>query len=313
MSGGSSRFLRKLNYILLLGYYTFTNFYRQPWHQKVGWPGKWSGQVTGHLLYLCIYCNYQQDNWSKLLPLAEFTYNNAPHSTTGVSPFFANKGYDLLIAVHPGAKITDLCARHYTVNFNVLHKFLHNHMKDAQDAMTCSANQDWMVPPPFQVSNCIYVCTDHIHTNHAAWKLAEQKIGPFLIVSQPSSMSFTLWLPATIWIHPVFHVSQLEPENPNTFQDWEQPPLPPIFIEREPEYLIERIIDSKYNWAQQYCQLSYHVKWVRYPISNNVSDWILATAFDDNASKCLAEAYHDHQPLKPSLEKLATDWATRLD
>ena len=38
--------------------------------------------------YLRIYCNYQQDNWSKLLPLAEFTYNNAPHSM-GVSPFFA--------------------------------------------------------------------------------------------------------------------------------------------------------------------------------------------------------------------------------
>jgi len=43
--------------------------------------------------YLCIYCNYQQDNWSKLLPLAEFAYNNAPSATTGVSPFFANKGY----------------------------------------------------------------------------------------------------------------------------------------------------------------------------------------------------------------------------
>ena len=43
--------------------------------------------------YLCIYCNYQQDNWSELLPLAEFAYNNAPSVTTGVSPFFANKEY----------------------------------------------------------------------------------------------------------------------------------------------------------------------------------------------------------------------------
>ena len=38
--------------------------------------------------YLQIYCNYQQDNWLKLLPLAEFAYNNTPHSSTGVSPFF---------------------------------------------------------------------------------------------------------------------------------------------------------------------------------------------------------------------------------
>ncbi len=34
--------------------------------------------------YLRVYCNYQQDDWLGLLPLAEFTYNNTPSSTTGV-------------------------------------------------------------------------------------------------------------------------------------------------------------------------------------------------------------------------------------
>ena len=43
--------------------------------------------------YLRVYCNYQQANWSDLLPIAEFAYNNAPNATTGISPFFANKGY----------------------------------------------------------------------------------------------------------------------------------------------------------------------------------------------------------------------------
>jgi len=51
--------------------------------------------------YLHVYCNYQQDNWSKLLLLAEFAYNNAPSTNTGVFPFFANKGYYLNITVHP--------------------------------------------------------------------------------------------------------------------------------------------------------------------------------------------------------------------
>jgi len=55
--------------------------------------------------YLCVYCNYQQDNWSKLLPLVEFAYNNVPSVTTGVSPFFANKGYYLNITVHPECDI----------------------------------------------------------------------------------------------------------------------------------------------------------------------------------------------------------------
>jgi len=55
--------------------------------------------------YLRVYCNYQQDNWSELLPFAEFAYNNAPSATTGVSPFFANKGYHLNITVHPKCDI----------------------------------------------------------------------------------------------------------------------------------------------------------------------------------------------------------------
>ena len=51
--------------------------------------------------YLRIYSNYQQDNWSKLLPLVEFAYNNAPNATTGISPFFANKGYNPNLSIHP--------------------------------------------------------------------------------------------------------------------------------------------------------------------------------------------------------------------
>ena len=42
--------------------------------------------------YLRIYCDYHQDNWSQLLPLAEFVYNNAKSASTGTSPFYANYG-----------------------------------------------------------------------------------------------------------------------------------------------------------------------------------------------------------------------------
>lgn len=63
--------------------------------------------------YLRIYCNYQQDNWLKLLPLAEFAYNNAPRTSTGASPPEAN---DPLIAVYTDADITELRAWHFAIN-----------------------------------------------------------------------------------------------------------------------------------------------------------------------------------------------------
>ena len=51
--------------------------------------------------YLHLYVNYDQDNWAALLPLAEFAYNNAPHSSTNMSPFFATYGYHLTLDIAP--------------------------------------------------------------------------------------------------------------------------------------------------------------------------------------------------------------------
>ena len=70
--------------------------------------------------YLHVYCNYQQDNWSELLSLIEFAYNNALSATTGVSPFFANKGYYLNITVHPKCDITSSQAHDFTIDLNEL-------------------------------------------------------------------------------------------------------------------------------------------------------------------------------------------------
>ena len=56
--------------------------------------------------YLRVYCNYQQSNWSNLLPIAEFAYNNAPNAMTGLSPFYANKGYHPNLSIHPERDVT---------------------------------------------------------------------------------------------------------------------------------------------------------------------------------------------------------------
>ncbi len=43
--------------------------------------------------YLRHYVNAKQNNWVQLLPIAQFTYNNARNETTGKTPFEANYGY----------------------------------------------------------------------------------------------------------------------------------------------------------------------------------------------------------------------------
>ena len=43
--------------------------------------------------FLCMFTTKCQDDWCELLPLAEFSYNNACHSSIGFSPFYATYWY----------------------------------------------------------------------------------------------------------------------------------------------------------------------------------------------------------------------------
>ena len=105
-------------------------------HFTSGYHPEGDGQTerTNQMLeqYLCVYCNYQQDNWSELLPLMNFAYNNAPSATTSVSPFFANKGYHLNITVHPKHDIAFSRAYDFAVDLNELQSTLKAEISTAQ-------------------------------------------------------------------------------------------------------------------------------------------------------------------------------------
>ncbi|KAI0998663.1 hypothetical protein K3495_g9531 [Podosphaera aphanis] len=50
---------------------------------------------------LRLYVNWAQDDWALWLPLVEFAGNDSVSSTTGVSPFFANYGYNPRLGIEP--------------------------------------------------------------------------------------------------------------------------------------------------------------------------------------------------------------------
>jgi len=91
--------------------------------------------------YLRIYCNYQQDNWAELLPISEFAYNNAPNATTGVSPFFTNKGYHPNLSVHPECDIASSRACKFAMDLDELHQQLRKSISEAQVRYQDSADR----------------------------------------------------------------------------------------------------------------------------------------------------------------------------
>ena len=74
-------------------------------------------------------------------------------------------------------------------------------------------------------------------------------------------------------IHPVFHVSMLEPSAPNEFLNRTETPPPPVIIDGETEFKISEILDSNINKCHK-CRLQYLVKWSGYEGINEETSWI---------------------------------------
>src|SRR5260221_573625 len=83
--------------------------------------------------YLQAYTNYQQDDWSSLLPLAEFAYNNATNKMTRVSLFFANKGYHPSLMAEPNVQVSFIGAQCFILDLDDLHMELKQSIAKAQE------------------------------------------------------------------------------------------------------------------------------------------------------------------------------------
>ena len=249
--------------------------------------------------YIRIYCNYQQDNWSELLPLAEFAYNNAPSATTGVSPFFANKGYNPNLLVHPERDITSIQARSYAVDLDELHTMLRDQIKVAQDRYQLAADRNRLPAPTFRIGDKVYIKSEHIPSSRPTRKFADKYLGPFEIVGQHGSHAFALKLPNYLSrIHPVFHIAQLEPAAENTFPGRTEPPPPPEYDDQgNALYVVSAILDSKFDYRFRNCHLRYFVRWAGYEGTDLEYDWV--SAADYNEDEEIVVAFHTQNPDKP--------------
>jgi hypothetical protein len=120
-------------------------------------------------------------------------------------------------------------------------------------------DENRIFPPQFKVGDKAFVKAKFFQTTRPLKKLSEKYLGPFDIINQVGPLSWTLRLPTTMYaVHPVFHVSMLEPSTPNSVLNRNQPPPPLVIIDEEPEYEISEILDSKLD-KRQACKLLYLV------------------------------------------------------
>jgi Integrase core domain. len=161
--------------------------------------------------YLRIYCNYQQDNWSSLLSLAEFSYNNAQHAGMGCTPFYANYGYHPRFGINLRAlpELPVPAAKQLAERLKTLHEELVELLKKTQNhqAKYYDAKHKRV---EFQVGDKVWLLATNVATQRPSKKLDWKRLGPYPIVERIGTQAYRLQLPLSMKIHPVFHVSLLE-------------------------------------------------------------------------------------------------------
>src|SRR5260221_1593331 len=127
--------------------------------------------------YLWVYMNYQQDDWATLLPMAEFAYNNTTNATTGVSPFFANKGYHLEFTVDLQVETSSAEAQAFMADLECIQAELKENIAQAQERYWKNVDKHRTEAPKLKMGDQAYSQAKFFRTSGPSKKLSANNLG----------------------------------------------------------------------------------------------------------------------------------------
>lgn len=241
--------------------------------------------------YLRSYVAYQQDDWVDWLSMAEFAANANKSASTGLSPFFANKGYEPRMSFDLTTDLNETDSQDMATKLIHLWEHLQGQLSISNDRMARHANRHRRAPPLYKEGDKVYINSKNFHTARPAKKLEDKFMGPWPIIRKVHENAYKIGIPAHLGVNPVFHSNllQLDPNDP--VRNQVQQEQGPIVIDGNDEWEVEKIKDSRLYYGK----LQYQADWKNYPRDDQ---WYNADNFD-NAQAALAE-FHSQYPTKPS-------------
>jgi hypothetical protein len=224
-------------------------------------------EILNHILenYLRAYTSLEQMNWAKLLPSAEYAYNNSYSSSTKITPFMALYGYNPELRIDIGDTVNQgeaPAARDRILRLQELRDRLRDELIKSQERQSKYYNQRH-IPRLFSRGNLVKLSTRNLRLKDK--KLQPRWIGPFRILKRIGPQAYKLALPEKYArLHDVFPIQFIEEYKPRE----DQPPLPLPDLEDEEEFEIEEVKDKAIIQGQTH----YLVKWEGWPTEYN--QWI---------------------------------------
>ena len=241
--------------------------------------------------YLRSYVNYQQDDWLEWLTSAEFAYNNSVHSTTGMTPFYAVRGEHPNTGDELPREACDLPAVNVRLDaVNKLRKELTARWKEAvaKQAEYYDAKHK---PMDYAIDDMVWLSGRNIRTARPSKKLDYKYYGPYRIVDAIGEQAYRLSLPEGTKIHPVFHVSLLEPYKAG--EDRSDAGALPLRVPSDDDLVVGKVLDSKLHYGKLKYLVSYEDR------GDFENEWLSAPELDTTqALRKLVSDFHERYPTK---------------
>ena len=159
------------------------------------------------------YVSRKQSAWEDYLPMVEFAYNSAKHSSTGYSPFMLMYGFQPRSPVTVGYQgLTHEAARNFLQDMQETLQFARQSITSAQDRDRFYANRH-RSPREFSEGTLVYLRvpkdSETLSTGRVK-KLSPRYCGPFRVLRRIGQTAYKIDLPSSVRVHPVFHVSRLK-------------------------------------------------------------------------------------------------------
>jgi transposase InsO family protein len=214
--------------------------------------------------YLRAYTSEDLTAWAKLLPLAQFAYNNSRNHTTGMSPNHLLHGFDCEIRIDVADTVSEKripAAKDRIEKLHQLRQKLRLRLIEAQERMANAYNARH-VPKQFRVGEFVKLSTKNLRLKYR--KLNPRWIGPFRVLERIGGQAYRLALPDKYaQLHPVFPIQLLETYR-HRHDDSELMKMPDL-EGPEDEWEVEEVRDKRRIKGV----IHYLVKWSGWPSEYN--------------------------------------------
>ena len=145
--------------------------------------------------YLRAFVNFEQNDWARLLPMAEFAYNNAKNASTGHTPFELNCGYHPRMSyeedINPRSKSKS--ADDLSSELRDLMTVCRENLQHAQDLQK-QAHDKITKPRSYAPGDKVWLNSKYIKTKRNR-KLEAKFFGPFRVLHPVGKQAYKLELP----------------------------------------------------------------------------------------------------------------------